>query len=168
MTTIISLAKQMLAAMEVRTRDDGTRFWAFKDPEGVFLSESNWMRDIMYAAHGKGNRLPNDANYEVVVDVLQALAELDCAAPELEAIERVREALDPDVYDHQLTAWLNADAGNVEYLTVAIRDYRANHGHGALRLAQELWKRDIGHAVFYGLKKRVEELNGRKEAANEV
>ena len=66
--SVVELAKQMAAAFEMLKRDNGQQFWTLKD------DAPGWMTDIVHAAH---TRMPNDAEYDMLRDCVNALAECE-------------------------------------------------------------------------------------------
>lgn len=92
-------AAQMLTYLETGTRDDGSTFLALRD------GRPEWMRDVAYAAHGNGDRLPNDWDYEHLRDALEALAE------DLDAEGFTFADVNVPVYTNDLTKWLHEFPG---------------------------------------------------------
>ncbi|MGC0153538.1 hypothetical protein ACPRNU_13835 [Chromobacterium vaccinii] len=69
------------------------------------------LESMVHAAHG--DMLPDDHRYQFITDAVEALANYD--DPE-EAIE----AIQPDVYTHDLTKWLASNNSRLDYLSEAI------------------------------------------------
>lgn len=77
---------------------------------------------------------------EVILDILDITDAKDISEfrDECKDIE-----LEPDVYTSDLTAWLNEDENNVNYLTDAIKEFGITDGFQAISQAQAMWKYDI-------------------------
>lgn len=128
-------------------------FQAVRNEDGEFLR---------YAF--KGETLLNDKDYGVISEVVctltdsmdtdsayaftvEALDILSECETEEEAEGRILE-LGPDVYTHDLTAWINRSVKNVEYITEALKEYNPEDGFKLLSSAQSLAKRQAARAVL--------------------
>jgi hypothetical protein len=113
-TTVQSLAAELSAALERRTRESG------HEPgldHYVTLKEGSpaWMTEACHAAHG--DMMPDDWRYEFIEDAASALA----------------EAEDPDdaepfeyVYTNQVTGWLHSRVDRYSYVDQAVEDMGGN------------------------------------------
>lgn len=106
---------------------------------------SEELRHAVFKAHG--DRLPNDWIFDKFNEILNTLG--DYAVETIEDIENVRhEVVDSlvDVYTCNLTAWLNDETYNVEYLDEAVNEYGATEN--ILAVAQDIAIDEIFSAVL--------------------
>lgn len=93
------LAGEALSYFEYRRRpgqSDGTGYWALEEGAPA------WLRELVWAAHDKGEMLPDDFRYLFIVDALEALAENP---------EEPESLLEPEANTSQLFQWLEASPG---------------------------------------------------------
>lgn len=100
-------AKQMSQAFEGRTRVSGESFRILKD------DAPQWMIDVIRTAHDSARMLPDDWRYAFIEEVCDELAE----ASDVDDIQ-----LEPDIYTHDLTAWLHSRADRLGYITEALEE----------------------------------------------
>ena len=92
--TLQALATEARSHFGQKTRtDDSTVFWCLAD------QTPDWVRELVHAAHGEMS--PDDYRYAYIVESLDLLAE--CDDPDDIQVE-------PDVYTHELCAWLGSRA----------------------------------------------------------
>lgn len=145
--TIQSLAVELSAALDTRTRANGTEFTCLAD------GAPQWMTDVIRAIHD--DKLPDDTTYGLIKRCADALAELDVDASESDASDAIAE-LESDVYTNDLTAWLNARADHLYYLGQAMEDFSPTDGFALLSMAQKIQIDEVGCALVYQLSKLAE------------
>jgi len=141
--TIQEKAKQLFEAMELQKRPDGTEYYCLKG------GSPGWMREVIRQAHN-GRRLPNDTIYEVIADVAAVLAYSDPDA-DIDELRHAIAEIEPDVFTHDLTAWLHDDVNNVSYLTGALEEGGIKDGFDLLSRAQYLFKQEIANSLLEAL-----------------
>ena len=147
MKTIQQIAAEMLDNLELKTRDDGSRFYAEK-------TTIEWQQDIIRGAHL--DRMPSDDIYERIYNILERLSELDEQADEDEARDTIYE-IEPDCYTSDLTKWLHDNINNVYYLEEAISQ-GATTGFDLLAIAQQIYIQEIGNDLLNGITEHISEL----------
>lgn len=121
------LAGEALAYFECRKRDDGTEYWA------VERDAPDWVKDLVWTAHNKGEFLPEDFRYLFIIEALEAIAENP---------EEPETLLEPSVYLGDLIKWLDARPG---YRTCFVDNAVSYHGWDGLfkaLQAGQLWEKE--------------------------
>jgi|ERR1700721_1079324 len=109
----LSLAAELAANLERRTRDNGNEFVCLAD------NSPEWMFDVVHAAHGES--MPNDTIYKMIERNANALAEV-----EEDDAEDARDAvmdIEPPIYNAELTGWLAADLDHIWHCEEALNEY---------------------------------------------
>lgn len=101
--TIESLAARYEDWFEQHTRENGEKFWSTKDGRPEELMQ------LIRDAHG--DMFPDDHRYEFIWHALVAISEDGADA-----------SLEPDIYTHDLTAWLHSRADRFGYCDEALED----------------------------------------------
>ena len=94
------------------TRDDGSTYWSTDltaDPE-------HWITRLCMDAHG--DMLPYDERYRFIVRALNDIADA-------EDIDDARDAIEADVYTHDLLRWLASSLDRICYVDEAVSEYGA-------------------------------------------
>jgi len=114
---------------ETKTRDNGESFVCMSD------KASKELHDSVMEAHN--NQLPNDWTYSTYESILSSMSNYDIKTVE-DLEENRSEIVDSlvDVYTSDLTAWLNSNNYNVEYLTEAMKEWEPEDGFRLLAMAQ--------------------------------
>jgi hypothetical protein len=147
-TTPYALAKECVAMLETKTRDNGARFTAFKD------GRPDWMLDLARAAHG--DMLPDDQRYEMISDALYLVGE--CASPR-EVGERIEE-IEPDPYTSDRLAWLSSRNDRTSYVDEAVAEFgHADTIEEDIGLGQMLERQEVARAVWDFLEERAEDAD---------
>src|SRR5690606_2224489 len=137
------LAGEALAYFERQKRDDGTECWILE------VGAPEWIKDLVWAAHAKGELLPEDFRYLFIIEALEAIAE----NPEEPDI-----LLEPDVYASRLIEWLNAHPSyRMVLVNEAVDQFGWSSLFDALQAGQLLEKKEVLQSVRGFLEKRVEE-----------
>lgn len=144
-----TLATQLGAAFDHRTRDNGDAFVCLKD------DSPEWMTTIIRIAHE--DKLPDDTVYTLIERCADAIADADNPS---EAISE----LEPDSYTHELTAWLNSRVDHVYYLTQALQECEPKDGFQALAIAQQLQIHEVGEALIVALTNFADTWNAAEDA----
>lgn len=135
------LAGVALAWFEYRRRHDGTEYWALE--EGA----PEWVRNLVWAAHAKGEILPEDFRYLFTIEALETLA-VDPEEPKLE----------PDVYIGELLKWLGAHPSyRIGIVDEAVSQFGWNGLFNALQAGQLMEKEEVLQLVRQFLEKEIEE-----------
>jgi hypothetical protein len=103
--TIRALADAARKLFVKATRNDGSVFWKRTD------SAPEWVETLVHDAHGE--MLPDDQRYAFIVEALDALSEDE---------DPDSVMMEPDIYTHELTAWLNSRADRYNYCDQAMED----------------------------------------------
>jgi hypothetical protein len=106
-STVKTLAEQLSAALETRTRDNGDKFVCLKD------GSPEWMTDVIHAVHG--DALPNDVTYRFIEKCADAIANADEDAD----LDEVIYEIESDIYTTDLMEWART---NYEYCDQAIQE----------------------------------------------
>jgi hypothetical protein len=107
--SIQTLARTAINNMVQKTRDDGSKFFCFKD------DAPDWMTDLSRAAHDGGNVSPNDWHYQFIFEALDALANQD-------DVDDARLSIEADIYISDLTDWLGSQNSRYSYVDQAIEE----------------------------------------------
>lgn len=137
------LAGEALSYFEYRQRHDETCYWAVE--EGA----PEWVKNLVWAAHDKGEILPEDFRYLFIVEALEALAE-DPEEPET--------ILAPDVYTSELLKWLeDYPSYRMGLVDEAVSEIGWNGLFDALQAGQLREKEEVLGIVWAFLERRIEE-----------
>jgi hypothetical protein len=158
MSTIKSLAQEMLDNFTSDKRSDDTTYYHTKE-------EIEWQRDLIFACHENGERLPEDETYEQIYWTLNAIVDRDNENP-----EDVGELeLESDPYYHDLLKWLSSHLNNADYIDRYVEEFGlSSDKNGAIKdfrifdliaKGQWLWKEEIAGILLNGLKERAEKLD---------
>ena len=104
------LAEQFSAYFTTDKRDDGTEFVKGKD--NLTEEQTEKLRDLCHDAHG--DMMPDDHRYAFIEEALDALAEYE---------DPDEITLEPDIYTHDLTAWLGSRTDRWNYCDEAMEEY---------------------------------------------
>jgi hypothetical protein len=113
-TTAVTLARDLTAAFEGKTRDNGEAFRLLKD------DAPQWMTDAVHAAHG--DLLPDDWRYEAAEDCANSIGELDDEDDPTEA-DSTEYADSVDVYSSDLAKWLGSHGARRGYVEEAAAEF---------------------------------------------
>lgn len=142
--TILDVAGEMYNNMEYAKRSNGDKYIKC-------IKDVGWQRDIIIKAHG--DRFPNDDIYERVYNILGVL--MECVI--YEDLEEAIYGIEPDVYTHDLTAWLHDHIENVYYLTEVLEEFGGDmNGFQLLTIAQSKYIQEIGQALISGIEEYIE------------
>lgn len=108
MATVQGKAQEALRYFQLKTREDGTKFWAKRE------NAPEWVKDLVFAAHEGGDFLPDDWRYAFLVEALDALA--DTEDPD-------DVQLEADVYNHELLSWLASHAHRPSFVDEHIEEH---------------------------------------------
>lgn len=148
-TTIQTLAAEMSRSFTFANRPNGEEFRKLEDDAPA------WMTTVCRKAHDDANILPDDWRYEFIEQAVDALAEH-------EDTDDALDALNADVYTHELTGWLHSRTNRVFYLNEVLAEYGTmKDGLLLLSAAQVDEKHEVFHQVLAALQ---EELDSREEA----
>ena len=114
MQTMQSLARELYNALETKTRPNGDDFLCLKE------NSPQWMADVIYAAHGRGEYLPDDWRYKFTQDACSAIIEHE------DDRDAGRDSLEPSIYTGQLLQWLASNLNRPEYCDIANREWGAD------------------------------------------
>src|SRR5690606_34958980 len=93
----------------------------------------DWVKDLVWTAHDRGEFLPEDFRYLFIVEALEALAE-NPEAPET--------MLEPSVYINELIKWLDARPGyRISFVDNAMSEFGWSGLFKALQAGQ-LWEKE--------------------------
>ncbi len=101
MRTVQQLGQEAYEALEMRKRDDGSTYWAFKD------GRPDWMQELAHEAHG--DMMPDDWRYRFITEAIAVIAEADEDMDGDDFRELFDEHFEPDIYTSTLTDWLNSN-----------------------------------------------------------
>jgi hypothetical protein len=145
--TVQTLAEQVYSAFIKDKRTNDNEFLKLKD------GSPQWMTDLCHACHRTGQgvwdvMLPDDWRYAFIHEVAGIMSEanaddLDC--PNLE----------PDIYTHELTSWLNSRADKFGYCEGLVdgKDALQTIGMGQMREKEEVYYQALAF-----LREMVEEM----------
>lgn len=106
MTSLQTLAAEVLAMFHQSTRTDGSKFWTYDHSD-----DRQWVQDICLEAHG--DMSPDDWRYAFIVESLDALSEND----DPEDIN-----LEADIYVSELAKWLGSHGHRPGYCDEAMEE----------------------------------------------
>lgn len=141
-----TIAAQALAFFETRTRP--------RNGHAIVLKSGtpDWVRHLVRAAHG--DSLPDDWTYFFVKESLELLVEYADS-------DDARDAIEPDVYNNALLAWLGSDQTRVTYLESAVRDGMVDTDnfdlYEAARIGQSMEREVVFENVLDSLEQHLEE-----------
>jgi len=137
------LAGEALSYLERRKRHDGTEYWALED------GAPEWVKSLVWAAHDKGEILPDDARYLFVVESLEALAENP---------DEPESLLEPEAYTSQLLSWLEASPSyRINLVDKAVSEFGWSGLFNALQAGQLREKEEVLALVRAFLEQKIEE-----------
>lgn len=144
---VIELAKKVDRFFEVRKRrddDEKSEFVTLKD------NAPEWLSELVHTAHGDMG--PDDHRYEFISQAIDAIAEGspgDLDGPEIE----------PDIYNHDLLAWLSSRNDRASYVDEAIEEYGQHSDMGIMGdigIGQLREREEVYHSVLQSLRNQVE------------
>jgi hypothetical protein len=109
--TLETIAREAYAALEWKTRDDGTQYVARTD------NAPEWVETLCYSAHG--DMLPDDWRYQCIYAALEAIAD---EYDEDDGSHTFAES-HVDVYTSALTEWLGSHLHRPGYCDDATEEY---------------------------------------------
>jgi len=111
MSNIAQVARSFVDAFEVRHRSDNKPYHCLKD------NSPQWMVDAIFAAHGRGEMMPNDWSYRLIGNVADNIADaLERGEDdESEIIISAAYAVVPD-YNYERLDWLASHGNRVDIL----------------------------------------------------
>jgi hypothetical protein len=118
-TTIQDRAREASEWFETATRESGDEFLRLRD------GRPEWVQDLVFAAHGAGEFMPDDYRYRYTFEALEAIAESD--DPEDGAHEFADEAV--DVYTGARLGWLASNLRRPSYCDTARDEFGEQLGH---------------------------------------
>lgn len=137
------LAGEALSYFEYRQRHDETWYWAIE------ANAPDWVQNLVWAAHDKGEILPEDFRYLFIIEALEALVE-NPKEPEV--------MLEPDVYTSELLKWLeDCPSYRMGFVDEAVGELGWNGLFNALQAGQLREKEEVLQLVLEFLEKRIEE-----------
>lgn len=110
MTTIQELATIACDHVESATRDNRETFLKFDDTSPA------WIQELCFAAHDAGDMLPDDWRYRFITDALHLIAEHG-------DFNGAENAIETDVYTHNLLQWVSSNLSRMNYVDQAQDDY---------------------------------------------
>jgi hypothetical protein len=113
--SIESLAQEASNAIGVRTRDDGTNYYAVDD------DAPGWVQDVVYEAHG--SMLPDDWRYAAIRSALSWIAEGNSEDDDHEWSDS-----EVDTYTSDRFQWLASHLGRQAYVDEATEELGASEG----------------------------------------
>jgi hypothetical protein len=152
-TTIYEIAREAAQWFERRDRDDGTPYVTLKD------GRPEWLHDLAFEAHGRGEMLPDDWRYGTLSEALLFVADnepddMDDAAHEF-ADQRV------DVYNGDLCAWLGSHSARAGYCNQAAEDGLIGNDVDVMRIiaaGQYVEALEVWGTVAAALQARADEI----------
>lgn len=143
--TIVTLAQSMNKHLKMKTRKDKSEFYALD----AYGQKTGWMTDVIRIAHG--DKFPDDTVYVFIHRIVSHVSELDTDKDLYDVMDSILD-MEPDVYTHDLTAWLHASVDHVYYIDEVLEEYgKPNSGFDLLQLAQLSMIRQIGNALVDAL-----------------
>ncbi|HSV98485.1 MAG TPA: hypothetical protein VLM75_16315 [Spirochaetota bacterium] len=130
MKTLQQAAREYLEFFELRTTENGE---SWRPVEGA----PSGLRRIVRNAHG--DYMPDDHRYNFIVEALRLLAE--CA--DVECVEVV-----PDNDPSRLTGWLNSKINRIQYMTIAMAEFKPKDSLQLLKAAQYIERKEVLEAVI--------------------
>ena len=155
-SSIQKLAADLSKAFETKKRNDGQEFVSLKN------GSPSWMTDVIRSAHG--DKLPDDTTYAFIERAADALAD---ASEDAEPSDVILE-IEPDPYTAGLTAWLNARADHVYFLTEVLEEgLGITDGFQLLAAAQQKQLHEVGYALVSALENAAEQMEDADESSEE-
>lgn len=150
------LAKQCLNHFELKTRDNGDKFWCLKNKDNGALE------NLVRTAHGE--MLPNDYRYEYIVDSLSALVDADIdedtALDEIDYYDILNE-IEADHSNYELCKWLGSHAHRIADCDEAVEE--AGHNPSSIieyiQMGQIREKTEVYGSVYQSLRAYFETLD---------
>ena len=150
---MVSLFGDLDDAMITKKRDNGDEFVILDDDK-----KEEWMTEVIHEVHKALDYfMPDDTCYRFIERVAGELREGDGEADEDDLREMVCE-IEPDIYTHNLTTWLNARNDHIYYLNQAQEMGLELDGFQLLTYAQKMYIEEIGNALISAVVETVEEL----------
>jgi hypothetical protein len=148
--TIRTLADATRNLFVKATRANGSTYWKRTD------SAPEWVETMVHDAHG--DMLPDDQRYAFIVEALDALSEDE---------DPDNVFLEPDIYTHELTAWLASHADRYGYCDRALEESGASFTNtiGLLQAGQSAEKAEVLASVRASLEAQ---LGEDEETADEA
>ena len=138
---IQELAREARSWFGYRKRQDGTGYWAVQE------DAPKWIKKMVWAAHAKGEILPEDFRHRFIVEALEALME-DPEEPDIV----------PDVYISELLKWLEAHPSyRIGIVDEAVSLFGWNGLFEALQAGQLMEKEEVFELVREFLETKIEE-----------
>lgn len=138
----IKLAEQLNSALIHAERDNGDSFVKLRDGSPA------WMTEVIHETHNKlGYTLtPNDTIYEFIDKAAGAFGDADEDQDESEVIAEI----EPDIYTHDLTAWLHESPSHVAYITEVLEEFGGDFRDGfqLLAMAQKQQIDEVAYALL--------------------
>lgn len=138
------LAGEALSYFEYRQRHDNEA-WYWTIEEGA----PEWVKNLVWEAHDKGEILPEDFRYLFIVESLEALAE-NPEEPEI--------LWEPDAYTSKLLEWLEAcPSYRMGLVDEAVSQFGWSGMFAALQAGQLMEKEEVLGLVRAFLERKIEE-----------
>lgn len=150
---IQELAKEASEYLTRDTRNDGKAFVKQTD------NAPEWFNTLCREAHG--DMLPDDYRYEFIEEALDAIAECEGPADEIQ--------LEADIYTHYLLKWLASRSDRYSFVDDAVADYGVPEPFDTIKViawGQLREKEEVLYSVISSLEARLEEI--AEETAEEV
>jgi hypothetical protein len=107
-TTFRTVAAELAAAFQAKTRANGDTFHVVRDGAPAWISPLEFADSPILAAHeAAGYDTPNDFAYRICAAAAEAIAEHDDADDAADGLEQFSGNV-PDVYTSDLLAWASA------------------------------------------------------------
>jgi len=149
-----TLADELYSAFQNDKRNDGTEFVHLKD------GSPEWMTQVIHTAHG--DKFPDDTVYEFVYRAAMALADAG------DYLQDAISEIEPDIYTHDLTAWLHARVDHIEYIDQAISEFgQFDSGFNLLSAAQKMQIDEISYSVLSSLESLADDAIEEEYQADE-
>jgi hypothetical protein len=142
--------------MQQGTRNDGAKFWSFKEHSG---DDGARCSSLSQAAHDNCAMLPDDWRYQFLWESLGSIEDAD----DLDEIE-----VEADIYTAELTDWLGSRNDRSGYCDDAQRDGLVSEDSSMfdrMSIGQYLEKREVLDAVLAHLREEAEEQEAEAEEA---
>lgn len=142
MRKIQELALEYSELFKIQTRNNGREFLVCE------VDDCHPLKDIIRKAHGE--MLPDDYKYKFVHEALVNISN----AADLDEVQ-----CEPDIYDHELLAWLSSNLSRVAYVDVAMLDngHSKNGLMGDIAMGQWAKKSEVLSIVINELENLVKE-----------
>lgn len=138
---VIKMSKELSRALYTDKRTDGGEFVKLHD------GSPEWMTEAIHEVHNKlGSTLtPHDTIYAFIDRAAGAFADADEDSDSSDIIF----SMEPDVYTHDLTAWLHESVDHVFYLTQALEDFGPfDDGFALLGAAQQIHVQEVAETLY--------------------